>query len=303
MPITTFNKAELLLPMTGANNGTVFTDYSLRQRVVTRTNAVTSTAQSRYSAYGSSGYFDGNGDFLSVVNTGWASPVGHSIYLRTGFRCQKASTTNPQVLATTRPAAGNGWWFIYLAADATRKVNFAITNSSGSVVVTAVGTTTININQWYDLDVFFDGTDATVLLDKSPEATATLTGALTQDNNPLIIGRDPTQTARDWEGHIQDFLFMTGITESEIPTAGRMAKRTLTRTNTGIDSHEYDRAILFDWNGSQNSVGHTGGGFVVPDSEGDFVASDLLDLEYGVALIKDGCTPVCRGPVSVDADA
>lgn len=58
-----YDKVSLLLPMSGANNGTEFTDYSPVPKVGTRYNAVTSTAQSKF--YGSSGLFDGNGDYLS----------------------------------------------------------------------------------------------------------------------------------------------------------------------------------------------------------------------------------------------
>lgn len=61
-----YNNSVLLLPMNGENNGTVFTDLSISGRSVSRTGDVkTSTAQSMYTDYGSSGYFDGSGDYLS----------------------------------------------------------------------------------------------------------------------------------------------------------------------------------------------------------------------------------------------
>ena len=41
----------------------------------------------------------------------------------------------------------------------------------------------------------------------------------------------------------------------------------------------------------------------VPDASGDFVADDLIDLEYGVAFVKADYDPICRGPYAVDADA
>ena len=79
-----------------------------------------------------------------------------------------------------------------------------------------------------------------------------------------------------------------------------MTQRTLTRTNTGIDSHEYDRAVLFDFNGAAHVGRHT---TVIPDASGDFAAADLIDLEYGVAFVKADYDPICRGPYAVDADA
>lgn len=55
---TSYDKVTLLLPLNGANNGTVLTDYSLYQKAVTLTGTVkTVTAQYKY--YDSSAYFDG----------------------------------------------------------------------------------------------------------------------------------------------------------------------------------------------------------------------------------------------------
>jgi len=56
-----YDNVSLLMPMFGANNGTIFTDYSPTPKTITRYgDTKTVTAQSKY--YGSSGYFDGGGD-------------------------------------------------------------------------------------------------------------------------------------------------------------------------------------------------------------------------------------------------
>lgn len=60
-----YDKCVLLLPMNGENDGVLFPDYSQDKHTVTcYGNAKTSTAQSVY--YGSSGYFDGTGDYLTI---------------------------------------------------------------------------------------------------------------------------------------------------------------------------------------------------------------------------------------------
>lgn len=51
-----YDKLSLLLPMSGVDNGTVFTDYSPVPKTVARVGAVTSTAESKF--YGSSGRFN-----------------------------------------------------------------------------------------------------------------------------------------------------------------------------------------------------------------------------------------------------
>ncbi|NCC40476.1 MAG: LamG domain-containing protein [Gammaproteobacteria bacterium] len=69
-----YANTSLLLPMSGADNGTVFTDLSPVPKTITRYgDAKTVTAESKY--YGSSAYFDGSGDALEVV---WPFAYGAS---------------------------------------------------------------------------------------------------------------------------------------------------------------------------------------------------------------------------------
>jgi len=60
-----FTRTTLLVPFNGANNSTVFTDYSFNPKTLTAVgNAKIVTAQSKFG--GSSGYFDGGGDYLTT---------------------------------------------------------------------------------------------------------------------------------------------------------------------------------------------------------------------------------------------
>jgi hypothetical protein len=64
-----FSSVALLLPMNGANGSTTFTDLSSSGRAVTvNGNAQISTTRSKWG--GSSGYFDGTGDYLDVTVSG-----------------------------------------------------------------------------------------------------------------------------------------------------------------------------------------------------------------------------------------
>jgi hypothetical protein len=63
-----YNNTSLLLRGDGSNGSTVFTDSSPTASVITRNgNTVISTANSKYG--GSSMYFDGNGDYLTIPNS------------------------------------------------------------------------------------------------------------------------------------------------------------------------------------------------------------------------------------------
>jgi hypothetical protein len=93
-----YENVSLLLPMNGADGGTEFIDYSPNQKTVTAYgNAHTETDQSKY--YGSSGYFDGSGDYLIaqystdfVFGTGdftiefWVYRVGSGLQILIDFR-------------------------------------------------------------------------------------------------------------------------------------------------------------------------------------------------------------------------
>lgn len=61
-----YDKISLLVPFFGPNGGTTFTDFSVRPKTLTVFgHAKTVTEQSKY--YGSSGFFDGSGDYLQLA--------------------------------------------------------------------------------------------------------------------------------------------------------------------------------------------------------------------------------------------
>jgi hypothetical protein len=303
MPITNFDKVELLLPMTGDNNGTVFTDYSLRQRAVTRVNSpVTSTAQSKFAAYGSSGSFPGTTvDHLILPNT-----FGHLFgsndfciegYFRPGtlsasrsLFAQRTSGTSNHAMSCFVTDAGKLQFFTGAAAGTT------------STTIAESGNAAMVADSWQHFAAARDGNTLRMFVNGSSVASGSLSHAIHQSSQVFRIGATNDPALAQWVGFMQDFCVTIGQAKytANFTPPDRMTQRTLTRANTGTDSHEYDRAVLFDFNGGAHVGRHT---TVVPDSEGDFVADDLIDLEYGVAFIKDDCGPICRGPVEVDPDA
>jgi len=300
MPITNFDKVELLLPMTGANNGTTFTDFSLRKRVVTRSGSVvTSTAESKFTEYGSSGFIPGG--------SGVGLRPGFTLPLTGDFICQcwakiAGSAEQHPAFATGDGGATDGRYVMGIGGSAAGadvgKIRFFVGGSGGfHRYAGAADTGGWRHYKWSRASgvnrMYIDG----VRVDEFSNSWAF-------QNRNLDIGNYATFASNSFNGYLQDVMVSYDSDNGDNFTPpDRMTQRTLTRANPGTDSHEYDRAVLFDWNGSQNTLGHTGGGFVVPDSEGDFVADDLIDLEYGVAFIKDDCGPICRGPFEVDPDA
>jgi len=296
MPIANFDKVELLLPMTGDNNGTTFTDFSLRNRTVTRTGAVTSTAQSKFASYGSSGFFDGTDDYITAGGAGsfnflhdqngngyigaWIYPTGSQI--RTILSTGGETTANVGTYFSVHTERRLRYWVAYNGAP-----NYAIQLESANDLVP--------VNAWSFVEMRKSGLLIKLYLNGTEIASGTMSNYSNANATAIgNIGRTAAASAY-FHGHINDLIVASQHVFSAPPL--RMTQRTLTRTNTGVDSHEYDRAVLFDWNASAYPIKQ-----VIPDESGNFEATDLIDLEYGVAFIRDGCSPVCRGPVEVDAD-
>jgi hypothetical protein len=103
------SSVSLLLHMDGSNGSTVFTDSSSNARTITANgNAQISTAQSKFG--GASGYFDGNGDYLSATqNAAYAFGTGDFTVEAWIYPTSFAATY--QTIAATRGLAGvsTGW--------------------------------------------------------------------------------------------------------------------------------------------------------------------------------------------------
>jgi hypothetical protein len=297
MPITNFDKCELLLPMTGDNNGTTFTDFSLRRQAVTRTGVVTSTAQSQFAAYGSSGLFDGTDDQLTLPNTFGHLFAGNDFCMRRRtvktIMSQRSTSTIDHAFSFFVNTTGS---LSFSTGTAAGNVNSIIATSSDGVVTTG---------NWFHFAATRSGTSFRLFHNGTQVASGTLSHDIHASSQVMRIGAMNATTTNFWNGHMLDVCVTIGAAKytANFTPPLRMTQRTLTRTNTGVDSHEYDRAVMFDWNGSKSSLGHAGGSVAIPDSSGDFEATNLINLQYGIAHLKSGCAPICHGPYSVDADA
>ena len=121
----------LLIPFDGPNNSTVFGDYSLNRNIITANGDVTiSTAQSKFG--GSSGYFDGTGDYLSIPDSNLF------VFGTNDFTIEcwiKTSTANKVIL--DRYAAGIPTnWQIYITSSGYLQWYTNTAKKTGSIVVT-----------------------------------------------------------------------------------------------------------------------------------------------------------------------
>ena len=136
----------LLMPFDGPNNSTIFEDYSSNRNIITTYgDAKISTTQSKFG--GSSGYFDGAGDYLEISSSSlfefglgdfvieaWIYPTSYSNY-PTIFSRQDLSDLAFQFRLST---SGNLQ---------------GIFRQAGSGAISVTSSTTVPLNQWSNVAV------------------------------------------------------------------------------------------------------------------------------------------------------
>jgi len=211
----------LALPMNGANNGTTFTDYGLSIKVgagVTSSLALsrqgdtkTSTAQSKF--YGSSGLFDGTGDYIIVgASNSSGFLLGSSIFTIEAWVYRSATGATHYIVGK---GDDNGYWLYVSSAN---KLLWSQVNSSSSGYQTIVDTVDFPQNQWVHVAAVSNGTTVTLYKNGTSIGTCNVT---THDGN----GQGPTNSAvalsvgsyngssssSPWNGYMQDVRIYKGV--------------------------------------------------------------------------------------------
>jgi hypothetical protein len=200
-----YDKVSLLLPMFGSNNGTVFTDYSPVAKTISRFgNTVTVTAQSKY--YGSSGYFDGTGDYLTLA-------ANTEFYPSTDFTIEAwvysttTDATNQKTIFSNR-TTNAGFW-LYTGAYGSKILQVAGYYAGGTAFYKG-SAGIIAHNGWTHVAATRRGTVWELYIDGVSQGTTTET-SVAAAGSTAYIGREPTNTARDWAGYINDLRITKGV--------------------------------------------------------------------------------------------
>jgi hypothetical protein len=206
----------LAIPMDGANNGTTFTDESATikgsgsaKSITVNGNAKTVTSVSKF--YGSSGAYDGTGDYLSL-----ASSADFQLWNSTAWTVECFIYINS--LASTFYFFGVG-----NRASTTTRCMLSV-NTSGNIVIdwdgtsadtTVTFTTGLATGRWYHIAAASNGTALKIYVDGiAASQTATL-GTSTQANAPVSIAvpglaANPA-TYNGLNGYLQDFRIYKGV--------------------------------------------------------------------------------------------
>ena len=199
----------LAIPMDGANNGTTFTDESANIRgsgsakAITRFgNTKTLTAQSKF--YGSSGFFDGTGDYLRV-------PASSDFTYGTGdftFEAWIYPTISADQLIYAQTSSGNN--FINISLAPTTNYLSAQINSSGAGnnVVTTIPVT---LNAWNHIAVTRQSAVVNLFINGILGGSGTRNIDLSLASIQPTIGTYSHTSALNFNGYIQDFRIYKGL--------------------------------------------------------------------------------------------
>lgn len=201
-----YDKCALLLPMDGANNGTVFTDWSPNPKTVTvNGNAKTSTAQSKY--YGSSGYLDGAGDYLGTPLLDYTqSKMTIMAWIRPSSLAAHSSILSSRFDGGPPTPLG---FFIRLNTDgAVRLVGY---DAAGSIALDITSTTKVSINTWTHIAAIKNGSNWAIYVAGSMDVNGNQSAVITDRVGGFFcIGADGNNATGYFTGNIQDVAVFYG---------------------------------------------------------------------------------------------
>jgi hypothetical protein len=196
------SSVSLYLQMNGANGSTTFTDSSPNALTVTAAgNAQISTTQSKYN--GSAGYFDGNGDTLTIpANAVFA--LGTGDYTIEGWFYSLTSGTSQRGMIDFRTATTGTNGLMLRENDG----GFLVYLNNATILSTTTGRVA---NQWQHVALVRQGTTVTLYVDGVSQTTATSSTNLT-DNIMRISGFIDTQSSvYAYNGYIDNLKITKGV--------------------------------------------------------------------------------------------
>lgn len=203
------NWVKLFLPMSGENNGTIFSDHSLINKTITPYGDV-KTKTDQYRFYGSSSYFDGSGDFVTF-NLPEIAGYNGDLCIEVLFYLNALPTGT---------AYNNSFYILGGGpTHANPGVDLALGNSAiwfnqdSYFDRTLSGAWTPDIHRWYSLALDKIGNSWSLRLDGSLIASATSSVAFNSEINTVAIGRCEPPGGEDtgyFNGYMQDLRITIG---------------------------------------------------------------------------------------------
>ncbi|MUV13600.1 BNR-4 repeat-containing protein [Noviluteimonas gilva] len=158
---------------------------------------------------------DGTGDYITFADhadlrTSGTGDVSIDMYVRLN------ELGRIQAFAGKRTAAGNGGFTFYM--NASNQLGFLLFNAS-TAVVNIVGSTAMTTGTWYHIEWSRISNVSYLFLNGALQGSATQASTPTDSGQAFTIGRDPFNTARDFNGWMQEIRFTRAGRHSSAFTA------------------------------------------------------------------------------------
>ena len=190
---TYFNLVSLLLPGNGTNGAqnNTFVDSSTNAFTITRAGNTTQGTFSPFSQTGWSGYFDGNGDYLSAAgNTAFAMSTG-DFTVEVWVYPVTISTYMP--LVTQFPALTTGLGYYFFAINGSRNIDLYYDGQTYATLTSA----TVTMNEWNHVAIVRSGSTITGYINGSVAGTITYSDVFGSSSTALEIGGS-TRAGGNW---------------------------------------------------------------------------------------------------------
>jgi hypothetical protein len=89
-------------------------------------------------------------------------------------------------------------------------VRFIAWDAAGNIVINLTTSASISNGLWHHVASIRVGSTWTIYINGVPYATGDESASISAGDTTLSIGRDPSNSARDWIGYMQDILFIKG---------------------------------------------------------------------------------------------
>jgi hypothetical protein len=200
-----FSSVSLLLHMDGSNGSTTFTDSSSNALAMTAVgNAQISTAQSKFG--GSSGLFDGSGDYLTCSTSGGQFNFG-SNNLTVEAWVRAANVSGVKSICGIWPTNNTGSWR-FLLVDSGVQFLWQATDFTQDGVGTG---SVITANIWHHVAAVRTGTASLIYVDGVLSGFKSITKTINSAQGSLQVGRNEDSNTWFMNGYIDDLRITKDI--------------------------------------------------------------------------------------------
>lgn len=207
------DNVSLLLHMDGSNGSTTFTDSSKNALAVTRFgNAQISTAQSKFG--GSSGYFDGNGDYCTLAhNTAVNLASGDFTIEAWIYHVARPTSGNTQTIIDKDGVLNTSYPSYSITVDSTGQCVLNLGNGAGvSPTATSYTIGNIPLATWTHIAATKSGTTIRTFLNGSLIVSTTQGVAMTDGGKSLYVAfYAGAASANYFNGYIDELRITKGV--------------------------------------------------------------------------------------------